>query len=86
MADLMQHYDLASYRSEFAEIHFLIGEAYLAKGDAGRAINKFRTSLVLMPKSVWVRATLAELYLKKGMRKEAQREFGLVMEEINRKR
>jgi len=83
---MLQHYDIAAYQSEYAEVHFLIGEVYLAKGDVSKAMTKYRTALILAPKSISWRARLAEVYRKNGLSREAQREFRLVMNDINQKR
>lgn len=85
LSGLLDNLGIAAYQSEFAEIHSLIGEVYLAKGDTARAIKKFRTALVLAPKTVSARAHLAEVYLRNGMVKDAQREYRLVLASLSDK-
>jgi len=74
--------EIASYQYELTEVHFLMGEAYLAKGNKDKAIRKFKTALILQPKATEMRARLAGVYLKSGMLKEAQREFKQVTKEL----
>lgn len=77
--ELFKSYDINSYGAQFADIHFSIGEIYLAKGYTDRAIKKIKVSLLLQPNSMQARIRLAETYLKNGMLKEAQQEYAIIM-------
>jgi len=80
---LIDKYSLEAYQPVYADLHYFIGQAYLAKDDPETAMRKFRTSLVLQPHSVDARTALAGIYLKKRQFRDASREYRLVLKDID---
>ena len=80
--ELINKYSLAQYRSEYAELHFLLGIVYLAQHDSQRAITKFKVSLQMQPHFLDARIALAELYLQLGRIAEARKEFAAALMDI----
>lgn len=80
---MMERYGLAAYQPKYADIHFNLGQIYLAKNDTDAAIRKFKTVLVLKPHSVDARTELAGIYMKKRMFSAASREYKFALKDID---
>jgi tetratricopeptide (TPR) repeat protein len=74
---------LAAYQVQYANVHFCIGQVYLAKNDTDTAIRKFRAALILQPYFFEARTFLARAYMKKGLFRDASREFKFAQNEIS---
>lgn len=83
LKSFLNQYSLASYQPEYADLHFNIGQIYLAKSDIETAMKKFRTTLVLKPHFIEARTAIASIYMKKKMFREASREFKLALKDID---
>lgn len=83
-ANLLDCYDLAAYQPGFAEVHFDMGQVYLAKNNTECAISKFKTALALQPHFQEARIRLAEAYSKNGNLRDARREFQLALKDIHK--
>lgn len=60
-----------AYLSSQADYHFTMGETLSNEGQAARAIEEFKTTLIYDPKSVHVRLRLAQEYVRLGTITEA---------------
>lgn len=83
LTEFLTQHSLNNYLPEYADVHFQMGQVYLAKNDIDRAIRKFKVALLLQPHYLGGRSLLAESYLKKGLIQDARREFSLALKDIN---
>lgn len=60
-----------TYLSSQADYHFTMGETYSNEGQAARAVEEYKSTLIYDPKSVHVRLALAREYVRLGMITEA---------------
>ena len=65
---------------DLATAHALLGMAYQRLDDAGRAIEEFKTALLLAPNNGVHHFYLAELYASKRRTQEAKREYALAIQ------
>ena len=83
LGSFLDNYAIAAYQPEYANMHFNIGQVYLAKNDTDAAMKKFRAALVLRPRFVEARTALADIYMKKHQFRDASREYRLALKDID---
>lgn len=69
-----------TYLSSQADFHFTMGETFANEGQAPKAIEEFKLTLIYDPKSIHVRLRLATEYARMGMITEAVEQAEIAVE------